>query len=64
VIHAAELFHRELEYLSKSKTALPDVLVCAPPVEMFRFFDRGSDEEEEDETQLLQKLDNLTSMIC
>jgi hypothetical protein len=47
VKHAVNLFHRELEYLSKSKTASPDVLVCAPPVELFRFFDRGTDEEEE-----------------
>ena len=51
VIHAAELFHKELEYLSKSKTASPDVLVCAPPVELFRFFDRGSDDEEEGEVK-------------
>ena len=43
---AAELFHKELEYLSKSKTASPDVLVCAPPVELFRFFDRGDGEED------------------
>jgi len=48
VKHAAELFHRELEYLSKSKTASPDVLVCAPPAELFRYFDRGNEEDEGD----------------
>ncbi len=46
VTKAAELFHRDLDYLSKSKTASPDVLVCAPPVELFRYFDRGTEEEE------------------
>jgi hypothetical protein len=49
VKRAAEVFYRELEYLSKSKTASPDVLVCAPPVQLFRFFDRTSDDEEESE---------------
>src|ERR1019366_10013216 len=51
VVKAVELFHKQLEYLTQSKTASPDVLVCAPPVELFRFFDRNPDEEEETDDQ-------------
>ena len=32
VVKAVALFHKQLEYLTQSKTASPDVLVCAPPV--------------------------------
>ena len=31
----------------QSKNASPDVLIYAPPVELFRLFDRGSDDDEE-----------------
>src|SRR6185503_18828022 len=46
-------FHGQLEYLTRSKTNRPDVLVCAPPVELFRYFDRSSESEEEAEERAL-----------
>lgn len=49
VRRAVDAFYRELEYLSKAKNSAPDVLVCAPPVELFRHFEKATPEDEESE---------------
>jgi hypothetical protein len=46
---AAELFFEELQYVSKSKNVTPSVLVCIPPIELFRYFDKPEEEDEEEE---------------
>ena len=57
---ATKLFFQELEYLSNSKTTIPNVLVCAPPIELFRYFEKPDDDDEiendgdvDDESQLV-----------
>lgn len=51
VVQAVELFFRELEYLSNSKTVIPNVLVCAPPIELFRYLEKPEDDDEQLESE-------------
>jgi hypothetical protein len=46
---AVELFLEQLQYVSKSKNIGPDVLVCLPPIELFRYFDKPVEEDEEED---------------
>jgi hypothetical protein len=47
VTKAVELFLHELDYVSKSKNVTPNVLICAPPIELFRYFEKPEEEDED-----------------
>jgi hypothetical protein len=51
VTQAVELFLRELDYVSKSKNVTPNVLVCAPPLELFQYFEKSEDDDEDAESE-------------
>lgn len=65
VEQAVTLFIAELEYLSTSKNVMPDVLICAPPVELFRYFEKPErDEEESDQIEPVSQKVHLDFHDC
>ena len=46
---AVELFFEQLQYVSKLRNVAPNVLVCLPPIELFRYFDKPEEDEEDGE---------------
>ena len=51
VTAAVELFLQELDYVLKSKNLIPNVLICAPPVELFHYFERAEEDDEDSESE-------------
>ena len=45
---AVGLFFEQLQYVSKSRNVAPNVLVCLPPIELFRYFDKPEEDEEDE----------------
>jgi hypothetical protein len=51
VTETVELFLRELDYVTKSKNVTPNVLVCAPPIELFQYFEKPEADDEDTESE-------------
>src|SRR5437773_3567738 len=51
VTEAVELFLRNLDYVTKSKNVIPNVLVCAPPIELFQYFEKAEDDDDDAEPE-------------